>query len=308
MTAGTATAATARSMDGPFVARRCVRSGSGYRWFEQAVAPGDYLDATRLRRLAGLVPASGGAVAALPGLVRPDLAAWPVMPTPALLCDDLFGAPARAGADRWASACEDLGAFLGRVHRVPAAEAEFLPVRGHAAWLPPGAARTDRVDAARAGLAGFGDGVLASAAASAGAPPRPDSLVHGRFSSGLVVPLARPVVQGWREAGVGDPDRDIAFFLAELVESAAVGTGGGRFPVLVRAFLTGYAGAGDGPGPDRLPAQVADRLPALVADRLLEHYAQAAVRTGSADRLEQVVAGVTARWRELVDLIEDGGR
>jgi hypothetical protein len=125
-------------------------------------------------------------------------------------------------------------------------------------------------------------------------------VVHGRFSSGLVVPLDRPVVQGWREAGVGDPDRDIAFFLAELVESAAVGTGGGRFPALVRAFLTGYAGAEVDPVPDRLPA--------LVADRLLEHYAQAAVRTGSADELEPVVAKVTERWRDLVDLVEDGGR
>jgi hypothetical protein len=299
MTAGTATAATVRSMDGPFVRRRCVRSGAGYRWFEQAVAPGDYLDTTRMRRLADLVPTSGGTVAALPEMVRPDLAAWPVMPTPSLLCDALFGAPPEAGAGHWVSACEDLGTFLGRMHSTPAAQAEFLPARGHAAWLPPGSACTARVDTARAVLADFGDGALASAAASAGVRPRPDSVVHGRFSSGLVVPLARPVVQGWREAGVGDPDRDIAFFLAELVESAAVGNGGGRFPALVRAFLTGYASAGADPG--------ADRLPALVADRLLEHYAQAAVRTGSTDRLEQVVARVTGRWRELVDLIEDGG-
>ncbi len=299
MTAGAAAVTTVRSMDGPFVARRCVRSGTGYRWFEQERAPGDYLDATQLRHLSGSLPA-GDVLAAPAELIRPDLAAWPVLPTPALLCDPLFGAPPDADTGAWGSACTALGAFLGRLHAVPAAEVSFLPARRRAAWLPMASTVTHRVAAARADLIRRGDGILASAASAVASPARPDCLVHGRFSSGLVVPLDRPVVLGWREAGVGDPDRDLAYFLADLVEAAAVGTGAARFPTLVRCFLAGYRTLTGRPD--------LDRLPALVADRLLEHYAQGVVAVGSADHVEQVAAAVTGRWRELVDLLRDGDR
>ncbi|MFD2767091.1 phosphotransferase [Micromonospora eburnea] len=286
-------------MDGPFVARRCVRSGGGYRWFEQTLASGEYLDTAQLWRLSDVLPA-GRVVAALPEMVRPDLAAWPVLPSPALLCDALFGASPDADAEPWENACEALGAFLGRVHSVPAAEVSFLPVRRQAAWLAAASTVTARVAAARADLDRRGDGLLAAAAASAGPQDRLDCLVHGRFSSGLSVALERPVVLGWREAGVGDPDRDLAFFLAELVEAAAVGTGAARLPGLVGRFLAGYTTMAGRFCPDRLPG--------LVADRLLEHYAQGVVAVGSADHIEQVVAAVTARWRELADLLGDGDR
>ncbi|MFG3419798.1 phosphotransferase family protein [Micromonospora sp. NPDC049460] len=288
-----------RSMEGPFVARRCVRSGTGYRWFEQAHAPGDYLDAAQLQRLSGSLPA-GDVPAAPAELVRPDLATWPVLPTPMLLCDPLFGAPPDADAGAWEGACTALGAFLGRLHAVPAAEVSFLPGRRRAAWLPAASAVTHRVAAARTDLIRRSDGVLALAASAAGPPARPDCLVHGRFSSGLVVPLDRPVVMGWREAGVGDPDRDLAYFLAELIEAAAVGTGAARFPALVRCFLAGYRTVAGQP--------CLDRLPALVADRLLEHYAQGVVAVGSADHVEQVAAAATGRWRELADLLPKGDR
>jgi aminoglycoside phosphotransferase (APT) family kinase protein len=297
VTADAATVTTVRSMDSPFVARRCVRTGRGYRWFEQALAPGDYLDATQLRQLADVVP-TGEAVASLPELARPNVLVWRVLPSPKLLCDALFGARPDADAEPLESVCAALGAYLGRVHRVPAAAVSFLPARRRAGWLPTASAVTDRVVAARADLVRRSDGVLA--AASAGPPSRSTCLVHGRFSSGLVVALAPPVVLGWREAGVGDPDRDLAFFLAELVEAAAVGTGAGRFPGLVHRFLAGYT--------NTVGAFRPDRLPALVADRLLEHYAQGVVAAGSADRIEQVLAAVTTRWQELADLLGDDDR
>ncbi|MFI6763093.1 phosphotransferase [Micromonospora sp. NPDC050417] len=286
-------------MDGPFVARRCVRSAHGYRWFEQTLAPGDYLDAGQLRQVSGAVP-SGEAVASLPELVQPDLAAWQALPSPALLCDALFGAPPDADAGPWENACEALGVFLGRVHSVPVAEVSFLPVRRHAAWLTAASPVTAEVAAARADLVKGDCGVLAAAASAAGRATRRDCLVHGRFSSGLMVTLDRPVVLGWREAGVGDPDRDLAFFIAELVEAAAVGTGGARLPGLVRRFLAGYTTVAEDLRPDRLPA--------LVAERLLEHYAQGVVAVGSAAHVAPVVASVTERWRELADLLGDGGR
>jgi aminoglycoside phosphotransferase (APT) family kinase protein len=299
VTAGAATVTTVRSMDGPFVTRRCVRSGTGYRWFEQAHTPGDYLDAIQLRRLSSSLPA-GDVPAAQAELVRPDLASWPVLPTPMLLCDTLFGAPPDADAEAWEGTCTALGTFLGRLHAVPAAEVSFLPARRRAAWLPAASAVTHRVAAARTDLIRRSGAVLATAASAAGPPARPDCLVHGRFSSGLVVPLDRPVVLGWRESGVGDPDRDLAYFLAELIEAAAVGTGAARFPALVHCFLAGYRTVAGQPD--------LDRLPALVADRLLEHYAQGVVAVGSADHVEQVAAAVTGWWRKFAGLLRNGDR
>lgn len=308
MTVGAAPVAV-RSMDGPFVARRCVRSARGYRWIEQTLAPGDYLDAAQLQAIAKVVPTAevrppsdavpaSDAVASLPELLRPDLAVWRVLPSPALLCDTLFGAPSQVADGRLERVCEALGTFLGHVHAIRADQVPSLPVRRQAAWLTAASPITEQVAAARTEVIRRSDGVLAAAAVGADRPSRPACLVHGRFSSGLSVVLDRPVVLGWREAGIGDPDRDLAFFLTELVEAAAVGTGGARLSCLARRFLTGYATVAGDFRPDRLPA--------LVADRLLEHYAQGTVAVGSTARIEPVVAAVTGRWQELVRLVGDG--
>src|SRR5690606_19225254 len=225
-------------------ARRCARYRRGYRWFEQEVSPGDYLGTAQLRRLPHAVPATEVAVAAVPELVRPDVAAWSVVPTPALLCDELFGVCLDTKPGPWERICEKLGGFLGKLHSVPAAEVAFLPSRNRAAWLTAASAVTKDVATARAEVIERSDGLLSAAASSVSAASRPDCLVHGRFSSGLLVPLEYPVIMGWRESCVGDPDRDLAFFLAELVEAAAVGTGDAVvLPGLARRFLTAYTAA-----------------------------------------------------------------
>lgn len=298
MTAITTDPVTVRSMDGPFVARRCRAFGRRYRWFEQTRTAGDYLDTAGLRQLAAAVPSpDDDATAAFPRLVRPDLAIWPEVPSPALLCDVVFG----DGSDAMAQErlCARLGRFLGRLHSVSADQVSALPLRRGSAWLAVASPITDEVGRARAELVRHGAADLDRAAMSAGPPTRPSCLVHGRFSSGSVVPIAVPVVLGWREAGRGDPDRDLAVFLAELVEAAAVGPAAARLDGSVRGFLGRYA--------ETAPSRpVPRRLGALVADRLLEHCAQAVVAAGAAERAPAALAAVTTRWRGLSALLDGG--
>lgn len=287
----TATVGIVRAMDGPFAPRRCVREAGGYRWYEQTLAPGDYLDAGQLRRLAKVVPAS----AAVPTLLAPDLVAWPVMPTPGLLCDSLFAASPETDTEWVADVCTRLGEFLGDLHSCSAEDATPLPTRREHAWLSARSPMTAQVAAARSALASCGDGTLA--AHSSVTDVRTDTVVHGRFSTGVIVAHDCPVILGWREAGLGDPDRDAAFFVAELVEAAAVGKGGVRLAVLASKFLDAYSA--------RTTANL-DRLLAFVADRLLEHYAQGIVAVGSVESVRPVVDSVTQSWMDLADLLLSG--
>lgn len=241
-----------RSMDGPFVLRVCVRTPSGYRWAEQDKQRNPrYLDARGLGALRAVLPQDAAVLAAVPTLSASGLATWPTLPTPALLCDRAYGA-GRGDLER---VCRALGGFLALLHAAPPAD---LPRRSAPAWLPEGSQAAREVEAVRRRLKG---GRLARAAAGVTPFSGDPVVVHGRFSTGVCADTDRPAVLGWREAGLGDPLRDLAFFLAELVEAAAL-VELADDPAAV-AFLDGYGAVPD-----------VDRLVGLVADRLLEHCAQ----------------------------------
>ncbi|MFI6634327.1 phosphotransferase [Nonomuraea fuscirosea] len=244
-----------RSMDGPFVLRVCVRTPSGYRWVEQDKRRNPcYLDAGRLDALRAVLPQDAAVLAAVPTLSASGLATWPPLPTPALLCDRAYVA-ARGDLER---VCRALGGFLSLLHAAPPAD---LPRRSAPAWLPEGSWAAWAVETVRRRLPG---GRLARAAAAVTPFAGDPVVVHGRFSTGVCADTDRPAVLGWREAGLGDPLRDLAFFLAELVEAAAL-IESADDPAAT-AFLDGYGAVAD-----------ADRLVGLVADRLLEHCAQSMV-------------------------------
>ncbi|WP_217209180.1 phosphotransferase [Streptomyces sp. AC550_RSS872] len=271
MTAATS-ADTVRRMEGPFVLRLCVRTPSGFRWAERDKVPqgaaGDtpegsfpgrpgYLNAVQLAALRAVVPATGTVRAAFPTLSAQDgaeVATWPALPTPALLCDRVY-AIERRGVEH---TCRELGRFLGRLHSGPPPE---LPRRHGSPWLPEGSPTATAVANARDRLP---HGKLARSAARLRPYTGDLTIVHGRFSTGVCADTDRPVVLGWREAGLGDPLRDVAFFLSELIEAAAV------MSVMddpaPAAFLDGYGQVAD-----------PDRLRSLIADRLLEHCAQSAL-------------------------------
>ncbi|MFW5418955.1 phosphotransferase [Nocardiopsis sp. CNT-189] len=268
-----------RVLDGPLAARRCAGAGAEHVW-EEAVR-GDhaaYLPEDRLRALERALGGRPGCLLPrIPDPAAPERAVWPAVPTRALLFDALTapeGPP--AGAEQ---AFEGLGRFLAGLHRVPADRVPpGLPDRTRgAAWtaaLPGVAADVHRIRALLADRAG-----PALARALAAPPPGgPAALVHGRFSTALVVPGGAPALLGWREAGWGRPMADLAFMAAELVELAGA-AGGGRRPRLLalgRALLAGYErGAGRPPA-----AAERTELRYATAHRITEHMALNAVSGG----------------------------
>ncbi|MEW1844894.1 phosphotransferase [Nonomuraea angiospora] len=264
-----------RGMDGPFLLRACVRTPSGYRWAERDKRQNaGYLDARQLDALRTMLPRDAAVLAAVPTLSSAGLATWPALPTPALLCDRAY-ATERGNLEH---VCRALGGFLSRLHAVPPAG---LPRRDGPAWLPEGSWAARAVEAARHRLNG---GELARGAAAVAPFTGDPVVVHGRFSTGVCADTDRPVVLGWREAGLGDPQRDLAFFLAELVEAAAL-VELADDPAAM-AFLDGYGAVPD-----------AGRLVGLVADRLLEHCAQSTLWRPAGGDPDVALARLEAQWR-----------
>jgi hypothetical protein len=271
----------ARVLDGPLVSRGRVPTGRGTVWEE--TVRGDhtaYVPEEGLRSLERNLPGTLRClVPSVPDPDEPERAVWPPVSTDEVLFDALTapGGPRGDTADVLAA----LGGFLAALHTVPADEAwPGLGDRGRgAAWrdaLPALAADVDRV---RDALADRASPALSRALA---APPAggATALVHGRFSTALVVPGAVPAVLGWREAGRGRPMTDLAFMAAELVElaGAAGGGGGRRFADLGLALFAGYErGAGRG-----LTAAEHTELRHATARRVTEHLALNTVATGSA--------------------------
>ncbi|WP_017595619.1 phosphotransferase [Nocardiopsis potens] len=268
-----------RVLDGPIAARRCAGTGAEQVWEE--TVRGDhtaYLPEDRLRALERVLPGRAGClVPRIPDPGAPERAVWPAVPTRALLFDDLTapeGPP--AGAER---AFEGLGRLLAAVHRVaPDRVPPGLPDRTRgAAWtgaLPGPAADVHRIRGLLAERAG-----PALAQALAAPPARgPSALVHGRFSTALVVPGDAPALLGWREAGWGRPMADLAFMAAELVELAGAAEEGRRRRLLGlgRALLAGY---GRGAGRPPSAAERAE-LRYAAAHRITEHMALNAVFGG----------------------------
>lgn len=255
-----------RRLPGPTGARVCTATGDGWRWAEEVTgSPAAYLDAAQLELMRARVTACGGVRASLPQLVDPHTALWPAVATPALLVDGVIAdAPAADLEQRMLA----LGRFLATLHRVPvdAAASAALPRRGRtASWLFASPQLATRVQHARLRLAPEAPRLtrLARADRTADSGSTLSTLVHGRFSAAQCVPApSETIVLGWRDAGIGDPARDLAFMLGELVEARAIAPTSSTAQLRAAAALaTGYGDAGCLP--------IAGR----VADRVLDHLA-----------------------------------
>lgn len=290
-----APARVVRKISGPYVARGCVHEESGFTWFEllkHDAAP--YLHARDVALLARSAQGLDDAVR-WPSVPDAVTAMWTHLPTPKLWCDELFDqALGGADADWGVSTACSLGAVLARLHATEVHPGS-LPLRLVPAWL-----QLDRQ--ARSGIAAARKRLPLDACRQLAVDARheltlhPRCVIHGRFSSGLVVGGDDLRLMGWREAGVGDPRTDLAYMLSELVEAAGLTSsdpvvGGGR----LRALLASYAENG---GSVHLSG-----LHRLVADRILQHYAQSLWAFGPRGGIAQVLASVEVAWQELRPLV-----
>ncbi|TDE32728.1 hypothetical protein [Actinomadura sp. 6K520] len=275
-----------RDIRGPIADRLCLRTPSGFHWVERLHRPGpQYLDAAQLSRLGRALPA-----AHLPRVRSAAVAVWPAVPSPALLSDRML-APAFAEDDPdWPRILRVLGAQAARVHRAPLTEElrAALPDRsGGPAWLAEEAVAAE-VRAHRELLPLETAPELCAAAAR---PPAsaPATLVHGRFSAGSCAD--GPVPLAWREAGIGDPLRDLAHLVAEIVEAAAlVNCPAAVARARVDSFLDGYR--------DLAPADLAPLWDA-VARRIVEHYAQGVWAGGDLAGAAAALPQVERYWTAL---------
>ncbi len=291
------TAVPVRRIPGPFVLRVCLREGNGFRWVESVRRPlGQYLDVAALSTLRPALPA-GRAVPLIPTTLGRRTTVWPLLPTPNLLCDGLFSVAA-ADPSWGCRALADLGDFLGALHADMAEGSELdetmdvLPERVRPAWLSRDQEAEAGVRAARGRLPLAGCGALVEDANGAAEPAAHKTRVHGRFSTGVVAAVTPIGIMGWREAGLGDPLRDVAYLLSECVEAGSLtGDDPASAAPRIQAFLGAYA--------QRRGAWDVARLQTLVADRILEHYAQGVWAFGHADRVAPVLEAVDRGWRIL---------
>jgi hypothetical protein len=293
---------TVRCIPGPFVVRLCLRSPSGFQWVERVRrGQGHYLDRRQLEFLRSL-PFSAEAVPLVPVLPDRTTVVWPVLPTPELLCDPLFSS-ARGGTATWGvESFQRLGAFLGRLHALPVPDPGIgLPERRQHAWLARDQEAAAGVRAARTRLP---LDVAPSLNCDVSLPRPADvpmTIVHGRFSTGVCVPTKSPAVMGWREAGVGDPARDLAYMLAELVEAAAVlGVAYDVAVPRIEGLLRGYR---DGHGGSSSAGERWPHLRGLVADRIVEHYAQGSWAFGQGGKVADLLRAVDERWARLREVV-----
>lgn len=281
-----------RRFPGPVAERWCTRDPKSeaprFQWVERSVGAGSgLLDARQTRVLAAHLPRTADADALVPSRSY-GLTHWPRVRVQAVLFDQVFGGPL-PGLPGLTTACAAAGGFLAALHHVELDdELRSLPVRGGAPWRQDNPALAERWDELCSEL-----GHLLAPLTPAGPEPTsagPDAgrpvLVHGRFSSAVMVPGVPMGIMAWAEAGVGDPLTDVAALLSELVEAAAILPA--RRAGLVdaaTAFLTAYDA--DGGRPHR-------RLPRLVAQRILEHVCLRAAAVGARRDAEALLARVGA--------------
>ncbi|MFC5744688.1 hypothetical protein [Actinomadura rugatobispora] len=275
-----------RDIRGPIADRLCLRTRSGFQWVERLHRPGPhYLGRAQLSLLREAFPG-----AHVPWAYSAAVAVWPAVPSPALLSDRMLTSAFAEDDPDWPRTLRALGALAARVHRTPLTDElrAALPDRsGGPAWLAEEAVAAE-VRAHRALLPLETAPELAAAAAR---PPAsgPATLVHGRLSAGSCAD--GPVPLAWREAGIGDPQRDLAHLLAEIVEAAAlVNCPAPVARARVEAFLDGYR--------DLAPAG----LPPLwdaVARRIVEHYAQGVWAGGDLAGAAAALPSVERCWAEL---------
>ncbi|HMA47064.1 MAG TPA: phosphotransferase [Frankiaceae bacterium] len=287
-----------RSLPGPFALRLCVRTGDGYCWAERPAAPSPaYLGRQALDVLRSRLPAAGPAAATVPALTADGLAVWPAVPTPALLADRLVGSGPDGELPPGVLAA--LSDFLARVHATPVDGAlAGLPHRHLGpAWRSADPAAAAEVARQRRALPLDAAPLVASLAAAADGGGGASTLVHGRFSAALCVPTGRPVVLGWREAGLGDPWADVGHLLGELAEAAALaGPRRDAVALAAAAFLDRY-GTGRGRG---LSDGERRALAGRTAARVVEHLAVRRFASGDDWGAGELLRGVEAELPALL--------
>ncbi|MDN0195306.1 hypothetical protein [Streptomyces sp. S.PNR 29] len=278
----------AREIRGPIADRLCLSAPSGHVWIERLHRPGaQYLGADQISLLRTVLP-----TAHLPQVRSAELAVWPVVPSPELLSDRMLTPTSAEDDAGWTHVLRALGQHIAEVHRVPVTPAlrTALPDRGRGpAWLDDEVVAAG-VRAWRARLPLDVAPALASSARRAGGPARV-TLVHGRLSAGACAP--GPVLLAWREAGVGDPLRDLAHLLAELVETAALFD---RPPSTVELRARAFLGAYQEAHGERLTGDERARLWDLTAHRVIEHYAQGAWASQDATGAAATLPAVERCW------------
>lgn len=275
-----------RRIPGPFLTRACVCDSAGFHWIERLRrADPVYLDADRIAVLREHF--DDGAIV-WPVVVATDTAMWRRVGGPALLSDRVLDARRGKVAPALLRAA---GALAGSLHEVPVAGGlrDVLPDRWCVdPWLCDKEISA-AVARARSSLALDGVPELADAASSPAREGAP-RLVHGRYSVAMWVDSPVPRVLGWREAGLGDPMRDVAHFVADLTESsAAVGRPEAWSVAAVAEFLGAYRAS-------RTGALDLGALWDLVARRVIDHYAQGVWATGAEDGIGASISRVRDHW------------
>lgn len=299
MSAETRQRGCVRTLPGPFGVRSCRPVDGGVAWHERLPSPHPaYLSLAQLDQL-DRVQGVASVTAAKPVHVEESETWWPSVPTPRLLFDDLAeGLLDPAGEERTAA----LGAFLAYVHGTPVESGgETLPRRTEVpAWFAAAPRVHAQVRSLRGPLLSVSGDALAHWA-QRDVPSARLTLVHGRFSTSMCVPVEQGVaVLGWREAGLGDDMQDLGFLLGEFVEALVLRSAqpeAGRRLVAAAARLRASYESQRG---DVLTRTELERLARCVAVRVLEHAQVHVATTGGVNRAVALLHHAERPFRRLV--------